>query len=675
MAALVAAAAGVHGWFFGGHYIGALGFPFDFLMGYFSMVGYSTTLLSHGLLPEWVPFQAMGYPCLVHPQSGVFYPPHWLLGLFDVQYSLQTAAVLQCLHVAFAACGAFLLARLLVGNWPVAVLAAVAYHFFGGFYSNAEHPDIIRSYAWLPWLFWAATPNRDASLSARHWLLPLIVGATLTSSYPGNIIAHLFLLGAYGLAHAFAASGMKERLRLVAIAGLGGLGGLLAFPAVWLPLSFREHFVARSVGWTRGDWQWLNWPSLVFPWHFQGYPLDVSMRSAFVGVPVLALLVLARKKDWPLLRPWWLVLLGAVLMLPGDGSPVFRALSAVVSPLRLSRFASSDYRGLLALALMIIASVSLQSFLALSMKERRELLHVRQRWMAVPALAVVGGWWLIKMPSQELIIALALLVAVVLVLRAVNDGPRLGPVGASLALAVLVVMGSRHVLAASTITWQMRAPEQWHRQVTGVNTQKPYPVAEWVSSPLARRPARRLLPLEQNMIWWGYLDGSFQMADIGGFVLKARQTLEKDPELYPWMSREWEALVLEGAQGEGPACSVIKDRLRAPVDQQQVRSTRYGINSVEYAVQLEQPAFFVENEIYFPGWRGDTEGLSSPNHLEAKEVCGGLRGWSLPSGTYRLKTRFHTPGLGGAVVVSLVALGLYVLLWGAWAWKRRIRSA
>jgi hypothetical protein len=65
----------------------------------------------NGVLPQWIPFQFMGYPLPMNLQSGLYYPPFWIFPAIGAGYSLHRAVVLQCLHVGAGALGAYALLR------------------------------------------------------------------------------------------------------------------------------------------------------------------------------------------------------------------------------------------------------------------------------------------------------------------------------------------------------------------------------------------------------------------------------------------------------------------------------------------------------------------------------------------------------------------------------------
>ncbi len=156
------------------HYFAGYGFPWDFVGSYYAAAAYWTEAVRHGGVPMWMPFQSMGYPFLLNLQTGLHYPPMWIFPLLGIPYTLPAAVVLQCLHVFAGALGMYVFARALLRSRREAFLAAFVFQLFGGFYSNAEHVDIVRSFAMLPWLFWAAAPPApdEARLPRRILAVP-----------------------------------------------------------------------------------------------------------------------------------------------------------------------------------------------------------------------------------------------------------------------------------------------------------------------------------------------------------------------------------------------------------------------------------------------------------------------------------------------------------------------
>lgn len=181
---------------FSTHYFADTGFPWDFSFTYFAVPYYWITCVQHGVFPQWIAQEAMGYPLFMNLQSGLFYPPFWLLVLIGKSYTLHTAVVVQCLHVLLGALGMWYFVWIRRLPWIYCLIAGLAYQFFGGFYSNAEHADIIRGYALLPWFLSGLTIIKPHENSFRPLLLiPLSLFCLLTGSYPGIAIAALWMGG------------------------------------------------------------------------------------------------------------------------------------------------------------------------------------------------------------------------------------------------------------------------------------------------------------------------------------------------------------------------------------------------------------------------------------------------------------------------------------------------
>ena len=233
-----------------GHYFRGVGFPWDFSMSYYAMVAFWTAAVRQGVFPQWVPFQQMGYPFGLQLQSGMNYLPLWIYPALNIPYTLHAAIVLQCVHVLAGSVGMFTLARQLHESRRYALVAAVAFQFFGGFYSNAEHVDIVRAFAYAPWLLYVFSLDRAATapLPRRAMLIPPVLYLFLTGAYPGNVIAGGVIIPLFvGLqlldtcVRGARASGLVPlAARLAGLSLLGCGMAILQLGPVWL---FREQFV------------------------------------------------------------------------------------------------------------------------------------------------------------------------------------------------------------------------------------------------------------------------------------------------------------------------------------------------------------------------------------------------------------------------------------------------
>ena len=394
------------------HYLGNDLFPWDFWKTYYATVSFWVTLARHGVIAEWVPFQYMGYPFFLNPQTSFFYPPLWTFVLLGIHYSLHAAAIVQSLHVFWGACGAYLLVRALTGDWCSAIFGALAYHFFGGFYSNAEHVDIVRAYAWLPWLFWSATAGNRLLL--RNYLLPVIIYCAVSGSYPGNIGSHFLFLGLY-LLGAFHYSRLLgfHRKPIYWLFALAALGLLLSTVVVVPALMMREYLHHTSAKLPTNSWPFQNWLSLVTPWTVdkavvRGFTGDPSMISAYVGVPVVALTFLMNRKTSQRVLIWWIILIASVCLALGQLSFFYNAISRVLPVLGLSRFPSSDYRGIIALAFVVLASASFKGWTAPAGNSPAGILRRRLAYVSFIPIAILSGVFGVTLPKAELFWVIAI---------------------------------------------------------------------------------------------------------------------------------------------------------------------------------------------------------------------------------------------------------------------------
>jgi hypothetical protein len=209
------------------HYFNNFGFPMDF-KAYYAHTVFWITSISNGIFPQWIPYQSMGYPLAINAQSDLYYPVFWIFALLHIPYTLHAAVIVQVIHVLFGSIGMFLLLNLIFRSPRYAFVGAVAFQFFGGFYSNAEHSDIIRAFALTPWLFYVFKLNMDdPKVTRRLFFIPIIVYLLATGAYPGNFISCLFIISVFVSLQIFHGYLKLKRRALkvgVVMAGLALLG-------------------------------------------------------------------------------------------------------------------------------------------------------------------------------------------------------------------------------------------------------------------------------------------------------------------------------------------------------------------------------------------------------------------------------------------------------------------
>jgi hypothetical protein len=214
----------------------------------------------------------------------------------------------------------------------------------------------------------------------------------------------------------------------------------------------------------------------------------------------------------------------------------------------------------------------------------------------------------------------------------------------------------------STSTWSLPAGEK----MRGVPT----------------RPAR-IDRKRADFSWAGYLDGTYQMGDWGNTVLNARAKLQTDPALAKYMLQPLTPLVFPSMQGL--SIDTVRSRLERGANgvwerQNTVTPVKYGLNSIVYQVTLATDSMVVENEIWFPGWRGELKREATRvENAEATSVENTLRAWRLPAGQYKFVTQFRTPYLRVCAIVSMAGLLIYLALlamaYRSWRARRQILHA
>jgi hypothetical protein len=98
-----------------------------------------------------------------------------------------------------------------------------------------------------------------------------------------------------------------------------------------------------------------------------------------------------------------------------------------------------------------------------------------------------------------------------------------------------------------------------------------------------------------------------------------------------------------------------------------VKITSYSPERVELEASLERPGLVILADIYYPGWKLTIDGKEAPVYRANRM----MRAAAVPSGTHRLVYRFDPGSYRLGKVISLVALGVFVVLAAAFArWPR-----
>jgi hypothetical protein len=307
--------------------------------------------LAAGTLPLWEPGAWSGWPAVVDPYNGVYYPPNVIYYVLGAARGLGYAVAL---HAVLAALGLYAFLRQRRLGVLAALVGALAYALSSFMVVRVRHVIFIQMAAWIPWILWAF----DRWLETRRprvLLLLAVFGALslLAGGLSLEVLAGLPVLGyaAARLASAWRATpagarGRRAGADLLWLGGAAALGLALAAAQVVPSLAHLPES-PRSLGTSYEFASSYAWPNLRYaltllvPDLF-GNPMRGRYTGVFnywemagwyvgAGTWLLALCAVAwRPAGGPARRIELVVLaaLGALAVLAalGDAGPVHKAL-------------------------------------------------------------------------------------------------------------------------------------------------------------------------------------------------------------------------------------------------------------------------------------------------------------------------------------------------------------
>lgn len=712
---------------FHNHYFSGTVFPWDFITNFFPWVTFWVSSIQKGIFPNWVPFQSMGYPIALHLQADLYYPIFWVFVVLKIPYTLHAAVVLQVLHVFAGSVGVFLLLKLLLKDWRYALIGAVIFQFFGGFYGNAEHSDDIRAYALSPWLIYVFTffnqgenlfsTNLSSLISIpagvdgiyqrvkilmssshipkRFVFIPLVFFLFATGGYPGNLIAICFVLFFYVIAQLifiyFAGDqigsilGAAILLSLLTILGLGM--SIIQLGPAW---SFRQEFT-RFTNYQSVEKMglWIeHLPGLFLS--SKTLPGEVSMNSLFITMPAVVMACFATitslKRVWPVAV---LELIG-LLMIPGPQSFFWKTATMIIPPLQYSRFPTSDYRVFIVLPIVILALFGLDDLI----HKRHSIgsLFARLFFLTVIifssiyyAYSYAGSGLVSRLGKSDFAYHLvawsklsprfAHALSAVLVLAIIliflfwmwKFQTRLTIVSMILLMGLIFIDGWRVIDDMDTWRDNSSAKSVYQNVLPLYGNGEFIPQQKYDHLPNTR-PAR--FPVNYPYTWRGYIDGSYMMRDPDskGCPTISCVHILANPAYTKYMLEAWRPLLLSNEQSAQPTTAVEIPEpqmigLTSPIASpgNTVVQTSYGVNNIDYKVNLASPVLMVENETYFPGWQGDIISGNATSKIQAVDVNGAFRGWWLPAGSYEMHARFDFPGILLFRIIGCCSLLFWIL--------------
>jgi hypothetical protein len=630
-------------------------FPWDFVGAYTTTPAFVAASVGGGHLLSWSPYVASGFPIAVDPQSGIYFPGWWLLGVLHVSATLRVLTAVQVVHVLFGSVGALMLARARRLPWSWATLAAVAYLFFGGFYGEAEHADIVRGFAYLPWLLWTLTPPANGARWARLAALPAVVWLIATGAYPAQVVS----FGLCSLVYLAVAlwSAEREMLRRYRVALLLALGSSVAVClAVLLPYLHAEHAhelhrvleptAAVRAGESLAPRDLLGLYLSNFSWTYDG-----TVTSWAIAIPMLVGLACVRadtlRRQAPLVACG--VVAFALAFAPKIGF-VGRAMTSL-RPLFPSRFPAADYKAVVAIAIVVLAT---DGWRGLAIGSRR---GPRLRGALIAGLLLLGALLVSTKyaPASREMWLVVVIVVLALALVLVRVPPRaLVP----LLLLLVAVDGYREVhdyrLLGRISPWQAPPTEAAQFLARDGSVRK---LGTALKQAPVTRPARigpaaplAAAPTGSNNDALGWLASGYYLIDYSGTVEQSLWRVEQDPQWTALMLQPWHAYTFPCVAGR---CASVARSLPSTTSWQPsgaVRTTSYTIGAITYAVDVTRPEVMVENELAISGWH------SNSTHVRTLDSGLPFRAWLLSPGRYTFTARYADPTRTTQVLVALLAL-------------------
>lgn len=678
---------------------------------------------------EWAPYTWGGYPTVASLQNSAWYLPVGAVANLTF-FDIHAASVLHVLHVVFASVGVYALGR----RWGLGVLPATfglcAAFFVAGFYSNAQHVDIVRGYAWIPWLLFVLSP---AWPWRRWWAVPgaaVVLWQVLVGAYPGIIVATVYAGAVWVLAQQLL---MRPRLRefLLPLGVAAASAGLLS------AIKYVPVLLIKGVGSPTGaddsafDWGILG--TVFYGYSGANLPTDMSMRPYFVPATAVALLAFV---PWstPRARSLGLVVAAAIVV----SLPVFPWFDIVGSlpGAGLSRFRTSDYRPFILFGTILLAMLALARALGPHdgsgpLVPSEDVAHpesggrggaarIAAAERRAPALRAPG--------ATALFLAALLLLALALALTRFDRvdwaapftlllGACAGVLGLSRPRSVGSVLPEHRALAVLMIfatvvsgtVWAFGTTRPWRadRLAAEVGTWgqpvdaliahrlDPANTAGQATLEHRRRPAREPLtedpmpPIEEQKRYTAsYFAGT---AAVGGYTnLKGNPGFEAALAAFSDPVRSSAARAFYASPGLGvlrvgsadPALTAITlcaDDAEASCGRGfRISPVTSRPGYLRYEVDLAEAAVIDLNETHYPGWSARLCGAQDGDCSDTAVAMGpvGNVAVSIPAGRWTLDLRYSTPGMAlgwlafaaGVALLAIVVL-LQVLVW----WVRRRR--
>lgn len=310
---------------------------------------------------NYIPYAFSGYPAYLSAQSSAWYFPYAVLDRLNLIASYPLA-ILQVLTIIFGIIGFYFLAKSWNLNPPISLLLSLGFLFSPGFFTSASHIDIVRAWAFVPWMFLALKPQKTHS-ALSVVLIGLLGFQYLIGVYPGVIIAsaYIFIIYIPLVIWIFKPDFIAYiKYQLMPLAA-----GLLLSLIKWLPFLFEER-VFRG-----GNTVVVNQgivSTLIYPYQTTILPNDITMRSLFIAPLILLSVLLIKKVNKTVFLFLIIVVVSIILGFDFNRSDPWQNSLPLLGE---SRFRTTDFKLFITLGILILGGIGIQQSIENGLKPLR----------------------------------------------------------------------------------------------------------------------------------------------------------------------------------------------------------------------------------------------------------------------------------------------------------------
>ena len=633
--------------YFFNHYINGYGIPWDFMSTYHAVPYYWIEALKNNIDPSWIPYQGIGYPLHLNLQSGYFYPLFKLFYIFKIEYTIKNAIFFQGFHVLIGGIGFFIIARQYSLNWIQSIFVAIAYQGFGGFYGNASHPDIVRYYSLLPWVlspFIVGWNLNNTLFKFSLYILPIGTYFFITGSYPGGVIATAIVLFLLIFLRILI---FRDSIKVFLIISFLMILGCLLSSSYLIPILLNSSEIARtSTGLEIDSMKLVDFLSLWQPVSSKRLPHDITMRSYYVSLPILLLFIFSLLK---FNKEKLLLLLTVFIGIIFSFGLIHPFLNSVSPLLTTSRFVVADYKAFICIPIILLAGTSLKNELPDAYGKIIVFL--------LCILLMTAGFDYFKNESiWGRYGAICIIVWFVITILAIYWKNKF----TNLILFILLIFIAINGYIVNFKAGYFALPEGQLYFNKNINA-----IIKNENSSVSNENSENCRPERKNILgasftdfsWQGYYNKNYMLYDYSGpMQLSRQQKILKNPVLNKFASKSWISLKFPFDQNSyEPLNSLEKESAFVCM--------KYTANSLTHLINNPEPAKWVENEIYYPGWTAslfDSENENLIMSLKPTDVDG-FRGWNFPAGKFKMVEIYEQPFSNYINLIYYIAIFVLII--------------